>query len=96
MNEGPAVLKDGLKGLVLGGGRGGGNGDGSEFQEAVFGRLAKGKGFGWINGEVNFKSEGGHKRGVMGQWNAVGWGRKESAVRYQSTMEMREGVAIME
>jgi len=31
MNEGPAVLEDGLKGLVLGGDRGGGYGDGAEF-----------------------------------------------------------------
>jgi hypothetical protein len=37
MNERPAVLEDGWKGLVLGGSRGGGYGDGSEFQEAVFG-----------------------------------------------------------
>jgi hypothetical protein len=77
MNEGPAILENGLKRLVLGGGSGGGYGDGSEFQEAVFCRLAKGNGFGWINGEVNFKSEIGHKMGVMSQWNVVGWGRIE-------------------
>ena len=74
MNEGPAILENGLKRLVLGGGRWGGNGDGSEFQDAIFCRLAKRNRFGWINGEVNLKSESGHKRGVMSQWNAVGWG----------------------